>query len=376
MYEISLVPDVKAELLHKQKVRNLIILICIIVSISCGAVLAILGSLTLTQNAILVAKDTEATCRTSGSGGDIKSCDAKYGTAILNFENYEALLTMQDQMRNISLLNGERIKMSRLFPILDILLISGEDNIKASELSADMNEGTLYFDAQAYASNGIGYRAVEGFKKNAAESSFDYGDYMRKIEGTQDDYEKIPSFCITETTVDNLTFGIYHKGAPGCEAEMTSVDDENSSEASAQENKVEDIYIPRTYANRAEMSDAQNGNYANSKSEAIKKLNMKSGYYFESQCNGYDEEDNLDESMRLENCPLITEEVTVNDSTYGKDSDGQAVVSFSTTVYINIEMFKGSNNHMQIIGPTRMNVTDSYIQVRDMFTEKAEETKE
>ncbi len=369
MYEISLVPDVKAELLHKQKVRNLIILVCIIVSISCGAVLAVLGGVTATQGILLSAKDTEATCRTSGVGGDVKKCDANYGTAILKFENYEALLTMQDQMRNISLLNGERIKMSRLFPVLDILLISGDDNIMASELSADMNEGLLYFDAQAYASNGIGYRAVEGFKKNAGESSFDYGDYMRKIAGTENDYEKIPSFCITETTIEGLIFGIYHKGAAGCEAEMTSVDDEE--QASAQENKVEDIYILRTYATESDMSAAQNGDYATGKSETIKKLNMKAGYYFESKCNSYTEDGKLDKDARLENCPLVTEEVVVNDSSFGKDSNEQTVVTFTTTVYVNMEIFKGANNHMQIIGPTRMNVTDSYIQVRDMFTEKA-----
>lgn len=44
MYEISLVPDVKAELLRKQRLRNLFVLICVGVAIACGAVVMILLS--------------------------------------------------------------------------------------------------------------------------------------------------------------------------------------------------------------------------------------------------------------------------------------------------------------------------------------------
>lgn len=372
MYEISLVPDVKAELLKKQKLRNLVILVCIIVSIACGAVILILLGFTGTQALTLAGIDTEVVCRTTGPTGDVKKCDqkdknGKQYPAIMKFENYEELLTIQDQMHNIKLLNGEKIKMSRLFPVLDIILPTGENNVSITELNADLSEGVLYFDAVGSASNNIGYRSLEAFKKNAASSYFDYGDYMRKDTSTGE-YVTIPSFCITEVLENNLIYGVYHKGAAGCEAPMVS---NNSSESDDEEEeeeneKVDDIYILRTYRNKSEMEDAKNGNTKR------KDLNIKAGYYFESQCIEFDgETGNIDSNATLEKCKLITEDILATNSNFGKDADGNLVLSFTANVYINMDVFKSSCKHMRVIGPSRQNVTDSYIQVRDMFTEKA-----
>lgn len=380
MYEINLVPDVKAELLNKQKLRNLVILICIIVAIACGVVIVVLLGFTGTQALILNELDVEAVCRTTGPNRDVSKCDSKYGTAILKYENFEELLTIQDQMHNITLLNNEKIKMSRLFPILDIILPTGENTVKISELSADLNEGALYFDAQGYASNNIGYRSLEAFKKNAASSYFDYGDYMRKDNDT-DSYVAIPSFCITETTIDGLIYGVYHKGNPGCEAPMISgtdeteenTDEESLDEEEPEKQKVEDIYILRTYKNSEEMTKVQNGNY---KSKSGDNLNRKSGYYFASKCIVYGTNGEIDSDATLETCKLVPEDVQVGDSSYGKDSDENLVLSFSAIVTLNMDVFKASNKHMRIVGPSRQNVTDSYVQVRDMFTEKATELED
>jgi hypothetical protein len=40
---------------------------------------------------------------------------------------------------------------------------------------------------------------------------------------------------------------------------------------------------------------------------------------------------------------------------------------------MNSQVFLSSNKHIRVIGPTRQNVTDSYIQIRDMFDEAPEE---
>jgi hypothetical protein len=136
-------------------------------------------------------------------------------------------------MNNLSLLNNNKIKFSRVFGILDVVLPTGENEVKISQLSTDINNNMLYFDAVASASNNIGYRALEAFKKNAKLSYFDYGSYMR-YDKESSDYVEIPSFCIDEEIDSNgVTYGIYHKGKPGCEAPM--IEEEESVESLEEE---------------------------------------------------------------------------------------------------------------------------------------------
>ena len=121
MYEISLVPDVKTELIKKLKLRNLVFLICVIVAASCGGVFAILFSITGGQGLSLAAQDKEMACRSEGvyDGKDCNMSDYGGKTAILKFKNESELLTIQDQMKNLSVLNSNKIKFSRVFNILN-----------------------------------------------------------------------------------------------------------------------------------------------------------------------------------------------------------------------------------------------------------------
>ena len=387
MYEISLVPDVKAELLRKLRMRNLVIFICIIVAAACGGVILLLLSITGGQGVALAAKDKEIACRADGvvKGG---TCNTKdYGTAVMKFRNAEELLTIQEQMNSLSLLNNNKIKFSRVFGILDVVLPTGENEVKISQLSTDINNNMLYFDAVASASNNIGYRALEAFKKNAKLSYFDYGNYMR-YDKESSDYVEIPSFCIDEEIDSNgVTYGIYHKGKPGCEAPMVDEEettDENALEEESttkktksssaatttnkktlNESKVTDIRIRRTYNDRSDMEKYRNGNdtYGDSTTK---------GYYFESSCLQYTDTGKFDEAATLEQCPLLSDDPNIGDSSYGRNSEDKMVLSFSATLSITRDVFLARSKHVQVIGPTRQNVTDSYIQVRDMFTEAAE----
>lgn len=382
MYEISLVPDVKAELLHKLRVRNLVIFICIIVAAACGGVILLLLSVTGGQGLALSAKDKEIACRSDGvvSGG---TCNTKdYGTAVMKFRNAEELLTIQNQMNSLSILNNNKIKFSRVFGILDVILPTGENEVKISQLSTDINNNNLYFDAVGSASNNIGHRSLEAFKKNAQLAYFDYGSYMR-YDKESSEYVEIPSFCIDEETDSaGVTFGIYHKGKPGCEAPMvegeasdesdeseesTSAEGTTSTDAKVAESTsgVTDIRIRRTYNDRSDMEKYRNGNdsYGNS---------TEKGYYFESECLQYTDSGKFDEKATLEQCPLLSEEPNIGDSSYGRNSEKKMVLSFSATLTITHDVFLARNKHVQVIGPTRQNVTDSYIQVRDMFTDAAQ----
>ena len=383
MYEISLVPDVKAELIKKLKLRNLVFLICVIVAASCGGIFAIMLSITGGQGLALAARDKEMTCRSDG-GSDCKA--SEFGTAILKFKNEEELLTIQDQMKNLSSLNQNKIKFSRVFNILDTVLPSTKkgdsSTVKISEITTDINNNTLFFDALGYSSNNIGYSALEAFKKNATRTYYDYGNYMRRNEEGEE--EVIPSFCITEEVVDGVTYGVYHKGEPGCEAPMVekNADNTTNEETEDAEEKVEttetakvekkDIRIRRTYNDVSDRDRYKEGNdrYATATTEKIK------GYYFDSKCLQYDENGKFNEQQTLETCPLLSEEPNIGDSSFGRDSDENMVLSFSWTLTITHDVFLSTNKHMLIVGPTRQNVTDSYIQIKDMFTEAVHDTEE
>lgn len=389
MYEISLVPDVKSELIKKLKLRNLVFLICVIVAASCGGVFMIMFSITGGQGLALSAQDEEMACRSDGRiPKSNKKCDSKYETAIMKFKNEEELLTIQDQMKNLSLLNKNKIKFSRVFNILGTILPNAkkgdENTVKISEINTDINSNTLYFDALGYSSNNIGYRALEAFKKNATRTYYDYGNYMRRDD--EGNYVAIPSFCITEEVVNSITYGVYHKGTPGCEAPMVekteeAVEGEENAETTTEETATEtatsnvekkDIRIRRTYNDTSDRDKYKEGNdqYASSTDEKVK------GYFFESQCLQYGDDGKFDESATLEKCPLLSDAPYIGDSSYGRDSDENMVLSFSATLTITRAVFLSSNKHMLIVGPTRQNVTDSYIQISGMFTEAAHDTQE
>ncbi len=377
MYEISLVPDVKAELLRKLRMRNLVYLICVIVTAACAGIFVILFGVTGGQGIKLAAQDTEIECRAEGKLRK-GNCGSQYGTAVMKFKNAEELLTIQDQMKNLSTLNQNKIKISRVFGILDVILPVGENHVWISELNMDIDNNLMSFDASAMASNGIGFRALEAFKKNVERAYYDYGSYMR-YDKDAEEYVPIPSFCITETTDKNgIVYGIYHKGAKGCEAPMVTKnsaesdtepaepDEEEEANGTVEAAEREDIKIRRTYLNESDMEHYRNGNDDLTKGNGIK------GYYFESSCLKYND-GKFDEAATLEACPLLSDAPNIGDSSYGRNADGQLALSFSASLPMNRQVFLSSNKHIRVIGPSRQNVTDSYIQIRDMFDEAPEE---
>ncbi len=393
MYEISLVPDVKSELLQKQKLRNLIIFVCIIVACACVGVILIMLSISGGQALTIGGQEKEIGCRTNGVNPNNKSDSCSdFGVPVMSFKNVNELLTIQDQMKNIGALNNNKIKFSRVFGLLDVILPDGSSNgdkVQINELTSDVSRNLLSFDAVGEAENNIGYHALETFRKGAEKTYFDYGSYMRP-DG-EGGYVEIPSFCIKEYTEKGYTYARYTKGEPGCEAPMVSnstnkqlkgnedsesdsteeLDDIIDKDVDEQE-KVdkETIIIRRTYDNSEDKEKYKNGNDI----KANKKSDNTKGYYFESACIKYsDETGEFDEEATLKECPLLESGgLTIGSSSYGRGSEDQMVLSFSASIIIDARVFKASNKHMQVIGPSKQNVTDSYVQIRDMFTAKAQ----
>ena len=421
MYEINLVPDVKAELLKKRKIQSLVILGCVGVVVLCiGIVLTLVGTVGA-QVITSAAKDSEISCRSTGEG----NCNVnKFGTPVMQFENLNQLLTIQDQMKNLESLNAGKIRFSRVFGILDVLLLTESDPnpddnnppISISELSTDFNEGvTLSFDATAHDKvNNIGFSVVEAFKKNAAKIYYDYGSYMRKDTETGE-FVEIPAFCIVNEESDGeIVYGTYVKGIPGCELAMTKPieqdndddeeesDDLEDSRTDAEKDKEEseeetdDIYsylesignqvdmdiceagkdygvecvkIRRTYIDENDKNLYKDGTNQLAKDEDT----TVSGYYFESKCIKYDENGLIDESASLESCPLLSGEMEVGQPSQRRDDDGNMVVSFDAIVPISKTIFQDRVSHVMVLGPSRQNVTDSYVQIRNMFSSGGKE---
>ncbi len=413
MYEISLVPDVKSELLQKQKLRNLIIFVCLIVAAVCAGIIVILLLFSSGQALTISNQENEIGCRVEGRPKNKNAkCDSDKGVGVLQFKNVNEILTIQDQMKSIGTLNENKVKFSRVFGLLDVILPDGRnssDTVLISELTGDVSQNIITFDAQGFAANNIGYHTLISFKKGAEKTYFDYGRYMRLDENG--DFVEIPSYCISETVEKGIIYGIYKKGAPGCEApliqreekseeenkeesseEKNSNDAENAeeseeaegseeseAESSESEEKKEEvkksevklIKIRRTYKDQNDLNEYKNGQ--DQKNELDKDAGR---YYFESACLQYTEKGEFDEEATIKECPVLAEDgLYIGSEGYGKGSEDQLVLSFSATLTINDMFFKAGNRHMQVIGPSRQNVTDSYVQIRDMFTEKAHDVQ-
>ena len=361
MYEINLVPDVKAELLNKQKLRNLVILICIVAGIACVVIILSLVGVVGTQAISLNEQDKEIKCRSTGEG----SCQGK-GTAVNKYKNLESLLTMKNQMYDIQVLNDERLSTTRVFPMFDVILpdnSSGQGTVKISMADIDFN--SMVFTINANSTNSIGFTARESFAKALKMTYYDYGKYMRS---NGDSVEEIPSFCITEVEKNGYLYGVYHKGLAGCEAPIITKTNKDGVIEQAGAN-TEDIYIRRTYKNQQDYNDYKMG-------KDFLKETKKSGYYFESECLQYDEEGNISQDLTVDACSLLDGDVLLEAGSYGKGEGGSMLLTFTAQFTISRDAFLAKNKHMNFVGPTKQNVTDSYVPVRDIFTEEKVVTEE
>ena len=367
MYEINLVPDVKAELLLKQKLRNLVILICIAAGAACVVVVITLAGVVAGQAITMAGLDGEIDCRATGKG----KCDSsKTGTPVSKFENLDTLLTMRDQMSILSVLNSNRLNMSRVFPMFDVILPEDKEQGTVKISMADIDFGSMRFTINANSDNSTSFSAREAFGKNLRLTYFDYGSYMRKDKSTNE-WVEIPSYCITEIVENGIQYGIYSKGKAGCEKPLFEKDDGEDKEEKtdededSEEDDIVEIKIRRTYENESDRDSYKSGQdkYAQEGDEKI------SGYYFESKCIQYDGEGTFSEDETLETCGLLVDNtLELESGSFSKGDGGNMVLSFAASFNLNKNAFYARNKHVIFVGPTKRNVTDSYVPVRDIFS--------
>lgn len=388
--EINLVPDIKEEMIKALKLRNFIFFICIIVATASVGVILLFATIAGGQQAIA-----------DGNKAKIETMSKK----LKSYSDLSDFLTIRDQLTNLSTISKNKKLLSRTFGVLTALLPKGNDKILISSLSVDLSndQPMITFDAQANAFDPpfIDYNVLDSFKKSMQYMRYDYGNYVDK-EGN-----RIPAYCMIESGNDGATFIDAEKGyyaywlitGEGCNPSyqsQVSTNNEKSEEYSNNNDALSDDEIDFRMSEYAvETFDGQNVVkiwrtpqfsewYRDEPVEGEPYMNLDgviSGVaHFESECIRYSGVENVNTSVVTwsssnEGCYLVpdgSDGIRITDSSNGRDSSEDLVLRFSATITLTPEVYKFNNHHMLSLGPTgRYNVTDSYVQISDMFTQKA-----
>ena len=396
--EINLVPDIKGEMIKALKLRNFIFFVCIVVAAASVGVILLFATIAGGQQAVA-----------DGKKATIENLSKKLNS----YDDLSDFLTVRDQLNNLSAISKNKKLLSRTFSILSAILPKGEDSITFSELTVDLAsaEPSISFDAQADAGGeqDIDYNVLEAFKKSMDYMRYDYGSYVDK------DDNEIPAYCMVESGNDGATLSDPEKGIyaywliaeDGCnpgyeenildEGEDEDEDEDEDSYTGLFDTMSAEEFKLRTAGYETEEYDGQTvvkiwrtpqfNTWYKSNGDGYMDLDGSiSGIpHFESQCTTYtgtENESNGSVSWTTTNnvCYLVPDGVDgikISDSSNGRDAEEKLVLRFSATIRFAPEVYKFSNHHVLAVGPTgRFNVTDSYVQIQDMFAQKASDCAE
>lgn len=160
MVELSLVPDVKQQLIKARRVRNLVISISVIVGIvSVGVVIALAMYLYGVQ-----------TVRNTVVDNSIKDKSKE----LSNIKDLNDMLTVQNQLQNISALHDSKNIDSRFFDIIDVINPpeSSPNRVIFTTTRIDSAESKIILEAKS----SVGFQAAEVLKKTIEETTVRYKD--------------------------------------------------------------------------------------------------------------------------------------------------------------------------------------------------------
>lgn len=362
MFEINLVPDVKAKMLKTQRIRNLIVIASIGVVAICGVVLVVLGGIKAGQDITMSSQDDR-----------LEELSAK----INSFSDLQNLLTIQKQLNGLDEISTNKMLFSRIFSIVGTLLPTNGDEISLSELEVDMESGVISFSAQADAKTEpfIDYRVLEAFKKSMPFMRYDFGKYVDA------DGNEIPDVCIVETDEAGNVFSengkLYGKWASSVKGCSFGAEDEEEDEVELiSETDVQDAVLAGDFVTIWRTPQFEVWYDENGDGEMTGDGVISGVEHFESQCITYRHEN--DKWVTENQCMLVPEEVVIGeDSSNAIGADGTLVLRFSAIIGFNREVFSAKNKHMITIAPTgRTNVTDSFLQLEGMFKKEASDCAE
>lgn len=387
-YEINLVPEVKMQMIKAQKVRNLVLFICIVVSSAAVGVVVILFGIKSGQDIAMHNQDSRLELMSKKLNG---------------YDEFEDLVTIQDQLGRYSDILKKRAVVSRVFGALGVMLPQGSDEVKMSELRVTVSSNTINMEGQADAKVAplIDYRVLESFKKSVGLTKYDYGRYV-DIDG-----KEIPTQCITAADESGNAFregdsyyAWWDLTIPGCEASVRSLNQSESaaefhfsSLAETETTEVEEVKLPEV-----DMTNLLEGGTLEPEIVTVEKpVRVKiwrtpqfdawyqEGHmstegsitgveHFNSECINYSGAVIPGGGVRwssTNSCDLAPDGLTISSSSNGRDESDNLVLRFTATAKFAQDFFSFSNKHMIAIGPMGQNVTDSFMQIGNMFTKEA-----
>ncbi len=376
--EINLVPEIKDDAIKAIKLRNLTFFICIIIASASIAITAIFASIAAGQQAIADGKNKTITTLSN---------------KLFSYSDLNNFLTIKDQLSNLSEISSNKTLLSRSFNFLSAIIPTGADTITVSALTINLanDTPTIQFDAQANSGQPpyIDYAVLESFKKSMQYLRYDYGNYVDRYGNI------IPAYCMIEHGLDGATLsdptrGVYAYwliNGEGCNpAAKQDGTTEQDDEVVAYETETYDgqtvVRIWRTPQFDAWYSDTKP---ENENTPYIDLSGNISGVaHFESRCTTYIGTKNsttgeIEWTPENNSCLLVPGEdgLKISGSSNGRGGDGELVLRFSATLAINPEFFKFTNPHMVAVGPSgRYNVTDSYVQIQNIFGAPASDCAE
>ena len=378
--EINLVPDIKGEMIKALKLRNFTFFICIIIAGASIALTVLVAAVAGGQQAIVNGK---------------KETITELSQKINSYDDLGKFLTIKDQLGSLSAISENKKVLSRAFGLLTAIFPS---TITISELNINLSADspTISFDAQADADEPpyIDYNVLDSFKKSMKYMRYDYGNYVDKEGNT------IPSYCIIESGSDGATFRDADKGyyaywlitGEGCDPAYKSddgSDNENEYTLSATEmEKIKEEYTLELYGNQTAVriwrTPQYDDWYKEQKVEGQPYMSLDGEIsdvaHFESQCTSYSGFKNTDTGKIIwnssnEDCALVPagdEGIKISDSSNGRGANGDLVLRFSATISLEPDYFKFSKKHALAVAPAgRYNVTDSYVQIQNIFSAPA-----
>lgn len=391
--EINLVPDIKNEMIKTLKLRNLILFICIIIASASVVVTLIFGIIAGGQSIAINSK---------------KELRDSLSLKLNSYSDLNEFLTIKDQVNNIATTTNEKVVISRIFYVLSALVPTGPDTIRISEFNINLMEDrpAISIDAQANAGQApfIDYNVLDSFKKSMAYMRYDYGNYVDKDGNT------IPAYCMIEKNPDGSYLSdpetkdiyaywtIFADGCNNIEQESENTNETTESSEGDEENTESELtsfagYDLEDYNGskvvkvwRTPQAEWYNPNERPGRPVMTESGEISNVAHFESNCINYEltikdrKVTKIDTSNNT--CELVPGEtdddrITILESSNGRDSSDQLVLRFSAAIYLAPEVFSFNNHHMMAIAPQeRRNVTDSYVQLQTIFSERAKDCQE
>lgn len=348
--EINLIPDIKMEMVKALKLRNFVFFLCIVVSAGAIVLTLFLGGIVIAQNATISGLDNSLTLASK---------------TVKSYTDLDEFLTVQNQLNQLNTLSNKKKVLSRVFDVLSALLPTNGDTITISEITVNLQENTLIFDAQADAGVEpyIDYRVLEAFQKSMDYMRYDYGRYVDR-EGNE-----IPTYCMVEKGNDG---GILHDDTKIYALWTINADGCNEAETVASEyrnyNGEQMAVIWRT----PDFNKWYEDGYM-TEDGAISGIE-----HFESKCTTYTRNNSAEKAtwnVINESCTMVDggkDGINVTESSNGRNSTGELVLRFSATIKLDSNVLSFNNKHLISVAPSGThNVTDSYVQVQNMFSERA-----